>query len=78
MQGININVKSQEETHTDLNILVFFLFQTVLNYTKYYTKIWCLKFHIPYAWFNTIWRNHGIKYSCEMNLQYLLNMGQNL
>lgn len=25
MQGININVKSQEATHTDLNILVFFI-----------------------------------------------------
>lgn len=39
MQGININVKSQEATHTDLNILVFFLFQTVLNYTKYYKNL---------------------------------------
>lgn len=47
MQGININVKSQEETHTDLNILVFFLISNSCELHKILQKFgaWNFIYH---------------------------------
>lgn len=47
MQGININVKSQEETHTDLNILGFFLISNSCELHKILQKFgaWNFIYH---------------------------------